>query len=69
MSGLEKKEDVNIDIVNILTINDGIVKEVSKIGRGNHEKTEVKEGGAKRIEEQDDIKEIYGLGDNDEYAG
>ncbi|SDO40144.1 hypothetical protein SAMN04487897_11393 [Paenibacillus sp. yr247] len=69
MSGLENKEDMNIDIVNILTINGGKVKEVSKIGKGNHEKTEVNEGEAKRIEEQDDIKEIYGLGDNDEYAG
>lgn len=47
----------------------GEIKEVSKIGKGNHEKTEVNEGIAKRTEEQDDIKEYYGLDDNDEYAG
>lgn len=38
-------------------------------GKGHLEKAEGNEGVAKSIEEQDDIKEAYGIDDNDEYIG
>ena len=45
------------------------MKRKSNISKGHLEKAEGNEGVAKSTEEQDDIKEVYGIDDNDEYAG
>jgi hypothetical protein len=45
------------------------MKKKSNEGKGHLEKTKGDEGVSKSREEQDDIKEVYGIDDNDEYAG